>query len=359
MDEQNDEVTLSPELDPTLPTSSLSSCGMFNNKTAVGTIATQISTTRIGLRQHIPIKQSLLEYGTDRVMIENPWLLTTISLGHYLLYPLGMGLAWYLFSHASELQGHVRVMAAATDSSSASLSVFLLLMGHLMSAWGSAMAGTTVHETEDWQIAELAATTAGPEIAQLSSRMVDTSQNNNPQLYSVAFTMLLGSITMGNLCLSAAVFDVGHNIWLQGWIIVSTLGYFLANDEPFCSSFWNSMFTKSKLLQGTILERGWNRLTANGKKQIFRVSAIKFHAIFVPNAMLCTSALVRLFGSSSAVPIWIAPLPLLLSSIGGIWEGLVAETTFDQRHHLIAIVLICGGYVLYFPWYGALLASTS
>jgi hypothetical protein len=357
------------EFDPTCATSSFSTCGMSNNGTTIVTATsdplllatvTQLSTTRVGLRQHIPIKKSLHKYGTDIVMIENPWLLTAISLGHYLLYPLGISLAWYLFSHVTQLQQYVIMVGAAADSSSALLSVFLLLMGHLMSAWGTAMAGTTVHETEDWQVAELAAAAdvAEPDTVQLSSRVVDASHSNNPQLYSVAYTMLLGSVAMGNLCVSAAVFDVGHNIWMQGWLVTSILGYFLASDEPFCVPFWNFIFTKSKLLQGTGFGRGWNQLTDNGTKQFFRVSAIKFHGIFVPNALLCAAALVRMFGSSAVIPIWIAPLPLLLSSLGGIWEGLVAETTLDQRHHLIAVVFICAGYVLYFPLYGALLAQT-
>ncbi|KAG7363452.1 hypothetical protein IV203_026812 [Nitzschia inconspicua] len=331
------------------------------NTTTTATSTPLTATTRIGLRQRIPIKRSLQTYGTHQVLIDNPWLLTAISAGHYFLYPLGMCLAWFLFSHMTELQQHV----TTSTSSSPLFSVFLILMGHLMNAWGSAMAGTLVHETEDWQIAQLAVVPMGENDANfngnganlLSGRVVDPSHSNNPQLYSVAFTMLLGAIAMGNLCIGAGVFDISNNIWMKGWAVFSIFGYFLANDEPFCTSFWYSLFAKSKFFRDTFVEKGWNQLTDHGRKQIFRVSAFKFHGIFLPNAMLCAAALVRLFGSSTSIPVWMAPLPLVLSSMGGIWEGIVAETTFDQRHHLVAIILIGGGYALYLPFYGALFSS--
>jgi hypothetical protein len=263
-----------------------------------------------------------------------------------------------LFSHVTEMQLYITEVIGTSKSSSL-LSVFLILVGHLMNAWGSAMAGTLVHETEDWQIAELATPSDNSNQQQLlpASRIVDAAHSNNPQLYSVAFTMLLGSIAMGNLCIVAGVFDIAHNVWIQSWAVFSVLGYFLAKDEPYCTSFWNDLFSKSKVFQGTSLEQSWNQLTDYGRKQIFRVSAFKFHGIFLPNAMLCAAAFVKLFGFCATIPIWMASLPLLLSSMGGIWEGLVAETTFDQRHHLVAIVLICGGYALYFPFYSMLFAS--
>lgn len=349
-DPNNDDVLLSTD---TTVTTSSPSTSVFATTT----------TTRIRFRNNVPIKESLQDLGMDRVMVDNPWLLTAISLGHYLLYPLGLGLAWFIFLHNTELQ---QQLSNSSSSSAPLLSVFLILVGHLMNAWGSAMAGTLVHEVEDWQVAELAAATAsgtnnktnhGTVYGMQEQRMVDSSHSNNPQLYSVAYTMLMGSIAMGNLCIASGVLDIANNVWMQGWALYSILGYFFANDEPYCNTFWYSIFAQSKIVQGTIVEKTWNELTDHGRKQIFRVSAFKFHGIFLPNALLCGAALVRLFGSSPFIPSWMAPLPLVLSSLGGIWEGILAETTFDQRHHLVAAVLISGGYALYFPFYATLFAS--
>jgi hypothetical protein len=333
-------------------------------KSSTSTALTTITTTRIGFKV-VNIKQSLTSAGTDIIIANNQFWLTAISAGHYSLYPLGLGLAWYLFDNADRLETIMTPIIAATtttpfysSSSSSSLSIFLLIIGHLSSAWGSAMSGTIVHECEDWQIAEVYEkeeenydtmyyNNNNDDNGKVNEEFQSLKDYNNPIIYSVGFTMLSGSISFGNWCVSAAVFGLSPLVVAFG--IYTVLLFWLGPDQPKCTDVWPIW------MNSLGLRIWWDKVTSG--RSVFRVSAWKFHGGFIPNAILCAVALVRLFGqgTSSWSAVLLAQLPLLLSSAGGIWEGLVGETTLDQRHHFVAIVLICCGFSLYFPFYRSLL----
>ena len=50
-------------------------------------------------------------------------------------------------------------------------------------------------------------------------------------------------------------------------------------------------------------------------------------------------------------------IPFLLIAFGGIFEGLRAETTFNQRDHLIAFLFLDLGLCLHVPYYSRLIGA--
>ena len=50
-------------------------------------------------------------------------------------------------------------------------------------------------------------------------------------------------------------------------------------------------------------------------------------------------------------------IPFLLIAFGGIFEGLIAETTFNQWDHLIAFLALDLGLFLHVPYYLRLIGA--
>ena len=49
-------------------------------------------------------------------------------------------------------------------------------------------------------------------------------------------------------------------------------------------------------------------------------------------------------------------IPFLLIALGGIYEGLRAETSFDQWDHFLTIAALDAGLLLHIPYYLRLIA---
>lgn len=171
--------------------------------------------------------------------------------------------------------------------------------------------------------------------------------------------MMLNCVGFGNYLVAAGVFGVQTSPLLQLWGLLTLVVIFVGPDYPETSTVFPS------LMERFGMEQAWNYAT-NGGRPAFPVPAWKF-LFFILNTTLGAAALVQLLGSASttpfaAVPLLrsipvavIAPVPLIISSFGGTWEGIVAETRFDQRHHLLAASMLSGGYFLFIPFYQNLL----
>jgi hypothetical protein len=102
----------------------------------------------------------------------------------------------------------------------------------------------------------------------------------------------------------------------------------------------------------------WSWLT-NRNRPVFPLSIYLFLA-FLANYIPLIFAYIKLFGSISwaGVPIR-ESLPAMVTSVvpfhliafGGIFEGLRAETTFNQWDHLIAFLFLDLGLFLHVPHY--------
>jgi hypothetical protein len=302
--------------------------------------------------KRVPVKESLRNYGTDTTILDQPWLLTAIALAHYALFPLGVILAWTLFSNSAKLGsilGAVVSSGVGANNEDPTLSVFLLIVGHLLTPAGVVLP-VMMHEYEYWQIAEM----KNP----VSEETGILASYNNQRLYTIAITMMLNTFTIGHYAIAAAVFGVQSRPMFQIWGLVTILVLCAGPEYPKATTVFPS------LMERFGMEKGWNYAT-NGGKPVFPVSIWKSF-FFIANTTLCVAALVQLLGSATTpladVPVLrsvpggaIAALPLILNSFGGIWEGIVAESRFDQRHHLFAGLLFSGGYFLYIPLYQNLL----
>lgn len=86
--------------------------------------------------------------------------------------------------------------------------------------------------------------------------------------------------------------------------------------------------------------------------------------VFIVNAALNLAAYVHVFGGAAEAfaggsewGILLALVPPILVAAGGIVEGIVAETTFNQWWHFVAFVLLNLGMVANIPAYNLLFAT--
>jgi hypothetical protein len=106
------------------------------------------------------------------------------------------------------------------------------------------------------------------------------------------------------------------------------------------------------------------KVTFTFNKQPAFPLSLSLTLVFIVNAVLNLAAYVHVFGGAteafagnSALGVLLALVPPILVAAGGIVEGIVAETTFNQWWHFVAFVLLNLGMVANIPAYNLLFST--
>ena len=280
--------------------------------------------------QKAPPKTSL---NPDQARSARPLVLNLIELIHWASFPLGFYVLAYIFVHADAIALHV-----GGDL----LRVFWLQLGMACQVFGGGIA-VLMHEYEGWQITPFRNILG----LQQQSPQQDVAQilvpnYNNAWLRAVVYQMLFTFNTAGLGFFTLGVFGPRPLplLLVVGGIAVALLG----PSEP------RTAFTR----QGQpVLPLSWSLLI-----------------VFALNAFANLVACFHFFGPTIAmawppsvlpwlcvVPAWLVPffslLAPLVTAAGGVYEGLIAESSFNQWQHFIAFVILTLGLGLYglFYWH--------
>lgn len=237
----------------------------------------------------------------------------------------------------------VRINAANTI-----FGVFFLLFAHVTQVYGGGISGNIMHQYEGWQVAEFRnplKTDAEPEY-------------NDAWLRAVAYQLLFSFQTLGVLFTWVGIEGV-TSTFQKGLIAITAFIITFAPQLPHCTSVFPNLARRFGL------EKCWNKITS-GNRPVFPLSIYLFLA-FLANSIYAALAYCKMFGAIidwdgcpvlQSLPGIVTPIiPFLLIAVGGIYEGLVAETTFNQWHHLIAFVMLDFGLFLHIPYYLKLISS--
>ena len=249
-----------------------------------------------------------------RVASARAWILNVVELLHWVSFPIGFGLFYVMFRQASGLDAF---------AGGGQVGVFFLMLAHLSQTFGGGISGNMMHQYEGWQVA--------PFRSPLVSPQQDPLKFNNAWLRAVAYQMLFSFQTLGVLCFTVGV----YGLRAQTLALAAATGLLVALGP--------------ELPHAT--------LSVNGQP-VFPLPIGLFVA-FIANALAATAAYYTLFGQIQwplpdklrALRLLLPVLPFLLVAGGGIFEGLVAESSFNQWHHFIAFVLLDLGLLLHIPYY--------
>ena len=251
-------------------------------------------------------KASLVASKLDR--FAQGWILNLVELVHWLPFIPTFILAYLIFHHSGDL----KPLLGDSD-----LRVFLLLLSPLIQTFGGLM-GITMHEYEGWQVAFF----KNPLDCDFA-----VDHYNNEWLREVAYKLLFLLQGVGLLAFSLAVF--GFSIITIPFAVLSGLIAFIGPQNP----------------KATFLFNG---------QPVFPL-AVSILAVFIVNAIVNFVAYFSLLGDPlvlAGLPRALAALAPLLLMLGGMIEGIVAESSFNQWWHFIAVVFLNLGMVaqiLLFP----------
>ena len=253
------------------------------------------------------IKTSLVNYGTAA----QPWLLNLIQAAHLALVPLSFGLAWTLWQCQTVLS---------------STTAFLGLLSLLVQTFGTTVAGLVYHEYEDWQFAE--------------TRQADGY--NNARLRQVFLQILIGLLTLSSALWTLGVYGDTHVVACTVLGVTSVLVKLWAPATPV------TMEVLTPLLERLKLDKTWKLIT-NDREVLPGLSIWDF-GLFLVHSIVACAAYVTLLGAAVqgqlGLPAWLAVVPFLTIAAGGLYEGLVAETSFNQWDHLVGVIFFTLGMVL-------------
>ena len=148
----------------------------------------------------------------------------------------------------------------------------------------------------------------------------DIKKFNNEWLREVAYKLLFFWNGLGLLAFSLGVFGI-NKITLT-LAIISVIISFIGPQNPKVTFYFN-------------------------KQPVFPLS-LSILVVFIINAIINFIAYFYLFGealSAASFPIFLAGLAPILLMFGGILEGIIAESTFNQWWHFIAVVFINAGII--------------
>ena len=269
-----------------------------------------------------PLKTSLIDTGTANTA--QPWILHLIQAAHLSLVPASAWLAWNIWT----TQDKIAALLGDTSSSS-SVSAFWILLSHVVLIFGTTVPGLLYHEYEDWQFAQCAANQAKEE------------GYNNARLRQVFLSILIGLLTLSSALLTLGVYYDNPPFWiLLG--VVSVAVKLVAPAQPLTMQ----VLTKA-VLQPLKLEAAWNRLTRN--QSVLPGLSIWDFGLFLLHSTVACAAYVTLFAPTLLahdMPAALAVVPYLITAAGGLYEGLVAETSYNQWDHLIGVGLFAIGVTL-------------
>lgn len=251
-------------------------------------------------------KASLVAHKLDR--FAKGWILNLVELVHWLPFIPTFILSFLIFQHSGDL----RPLLGGSD-----LRVFLLLLSPLIQTFGGLM-GITMHEYEGWQVAFF----KNP----LDSDFA-VDHYNNEWLREVAYKLLFLLQGLGLLAFSLAVF--GFSAITITLAVLSGLVAFIGPQNPKATFSFNG-------------------------QPVFPL-AISILIVFIANASVNFIAYFALLGDplvADGLPRALAALAPLLLMLGGMIEGILAESSFNQWWHFTAVVFLNLGMVaqiLLFP----------
>jgi hypothetical protein len=269
--------------------------------------------------------------------------LNIIEFAHWVSFPIGFGVFWTIFSNIDKLGTKI-------DPTNPTSAAFFLLFAHVCQVFGGGISGNMMHQYEGWQVTEF----RNPLKAEIAGNA--EPDYNNAWLRSVAYQMLFSFQTLGVLFTWIAV-DGVTSAPSKALIILTGLVITLAPQLPHCTTVFPCAMKKLGL------EKFWSWLT-NGNRPVFPLSLYLF-LIFLTNSICATLAYINMFGGIdwTGIPILeslpgsiSSIIPFVLIAFGGIYEGLRAETTFNQWDHFLAFVALDTGLLLHVPYYLRLIA---
>lgn len=253
-------------------------------------------------------KTYLVEH--DLAKYARVWILNLVEFVHWLPFVPTFILSFLIFQHSSELQMRLN---------GSDMQVFLLLLSPLIQTFGGLM-GITMHEYEGWQVA-------------FFQNPLDTDFEikdcNNEWLREVAYKLLFFMQGAGLLAFSLGVFGI-NKITLT-FAIISGIIAFIGPQNPKATFKVNGQPVFPLSVSMLI---------------VFIINAI---VNFVAYFFLLDSALIA--ANLSIVLAGVAPILLML---GGVIEGVVAESTFNQWWHFTAVIFLNLGMVAQIYFFGLL-----
>ena len=214
-----------------------------------------------------------------------------------------------------------------------------------------------MHVYEGWQVTpfhNLIELGENPSPSQIEA--IRIQNGNSGWLRSVALTLLTGFQNLGMALISTAIY--GINPWTLFLIAATVFVSLVGPKKPLAQDLNIKIFGKRL---GDFFYRV-NRFNPSAKQPFLPIPASLIIALIV-NGTVNILANIRLFypafAASGAWPpsilpfLQFIPVPIgaLISAIispvliafGGIWEGVVAETSFLQKQHLLAFLILLTG----------------
>ena len=248
------------------------------------------------------VKHNLAQYA-------QAWILNLVELVHWLPFFPAFLLSFIIFQNSGNLHSLL----------GSDIQVFLILISPLIQTFGGLM-GITMHEYEGWQVV-------------FFQNPLDTDFNikdcNNEWLREVAYKLLFLLQGAGLLAFSLGVFGI-NKITLT-FAIISGLVAFTAPQNPKATFYFNH-------------------------QPVFPLS-ISILVVFIINAIVNFVAYFYLFNTALAdanLPFLLAGLAPILLMLGGVIEGIIAESTFNQWWHFIAVIFLNFGMIVQIYIFGLL-----
>ena len=274
-------------------------------------------------RWYKPLKTSLIQYGTEASA--QPWIINLIEWAHLALFPLSFWLAWTIYSNQD-------FIIATLDGSN--VSVFWILLSHLCQTFAPGVAGILYHEYEDWQFAEF------------QDPPIISTGFNNSRLRKVFLGVLIGLLTLSSFLMIVGIYGNENPTLIQGLVVLSLLVKCFAPKTP------DAMAVLTPLLGKLGISDSWNTITKN--RPVLPISIWDF-SLFMIHTIIACAAYATLFSLAiqnqwpflpSTVCALLSIVPFTTVALGGLYEGLIAETSFNQWDHLIGVTFFAIGISL-------------
>ena len=199
----------------------------------------------------------------------------------------------------------------------------LFLLSPIISFFGG-LPGIMMHTYEGWQVAPF----DNPLRGELEDTNVIVSDKNNQWLRIVAYFLIFNMQYIGLQSFSYAV--LGPTYFNGYFKFLSVLGFFIGylGNQDYKATFY---FKWKQTAGGSTFPLAWTTLIP------FILSASLNMYAFLDLGTLVYPGIFSVINSLT---------PPLLIALGGAIEGLFAETIFDQRIHVFAVILFNLGFWL-------------
>jgi|GEM_PF-5034560 hypothetical protein len=246
--------------------------------------------------QKAPARPSLVRLGQGQSA--RTWVLNLVQLGHWLVLLSVLPVAWVTFSQVDRL-------AARLGSH---WQVFALLISILLPA-AAGVGPIVMHAREQWQLTPPAGA-------------LDIQDGHDPMLRRLAYRTLFSGLTLSQLLLPLAVF--GARPWLVTLLVALGLVVLAGPSRPLVP--WKHA--------GVLL----------------MPVALPLAVAMGASIALAVAAYWQLLAQGLAQAGWpeaLALLPLAGNGAGGAVEATLAETTYNQWWHLVAVIVLSSGSLIF------------